>query len=553
MKIAVCVKAVPDAATGRKLDPSTGRIDRSGDLALSDFDLHPVEEALRVRDAAGDGEVVVVSLGPAGAADAMRKTLAMGADRSVLVTIPGSRGATCSRLRMHSRERFVGRIRSRPVRPAVRRRGRGMPLGGGRGASRRAGDLTGRGAVRAGRLGDGPAPDRARLRADPRAASRRRRRVGRDQRASLPVAQGDHGRQVEAAGGPRRRGRRRRDRRANDGARAVGAAVAGRAAPHRSCGGPGGDPRVPGREEAPLKTLVFCEHHADGVTKPSLAAISKAASLGGEVAGVIAGSGVGSLAERCGAFGAGTVFVADDSRLGAPLPQPRVDVLAALVRDEGFDTVLFAQSVLAADVAAGLAVRLGAGLNWDLVDLVESGELVGKRPALADSVWVDAGWTSAPRIAVFRSGAFDPVETGGVAEVRPVEVSLEPHSAARRAGGAGGRRAERPVDRGRRRGRGRRARPRRAGRLPRRGGACRGARRRSRGDPRRGRLRLVPVLDAGRPDREDGRAEAVRRGGDLGRDPAQGRDAGLRDDRGDQQGSATRRSSTTPISAWSAT
>ena len=93
MKIAVCVKAVPDAATGRKLDPATGRLDRSGDLAVSDFDLHPVEEALRVRDAAGDGEVVVVSLGPAGAADALRKTLAMGADRSVLVTDPGFEGA----------------------------------------------------------------------------------------------------------------------------------------------------------------------------------------------------------------------------------------------------------------------------------------------------------------------------------------------------------------------------------------------------------------------------------------------------------------------------
>jgi electron transfer flavoprotein beta subunit len=86
VKIAVCVKAVPDAATGRRLDAATGRLDRSGELALSDFDTHPVEEALRVRDAAGDGEVVVVSLGPERTADALRKTLAMGADRSVLVS-----------------------------------------------------------------------------------------------------------------------------------------------------------------------------------------------------------------------------------------------------------------------------------------------------------------------------------------------------------------------------------------------------------------------------------------------------------------------------------
>jgi electron transfer flavoprotein beta subunit len=93
MKIVVCVKAVPDAATGRRLDPASGRLDRSGDLALSDFDLHPVEEALRLREEAGEGEVVVVSLGPAGAADAVRKTLAMGADRSVLVTDDAFSGA----------------------------------------------------------------------------------------------------------------------------------------------------------------------------------------------------------------------------------------------------------------------------------------------------------------------------------------------------------------------------------------------------------------------------------------------------------------------------
>jgi electron transfer flavoprotein alpha subunit len=99
------------------------------------------------------------------------------------------------------------------------------------------------------------------------------------------------------------------------------------------------------------------------------------------------------------------------------------------VRDEGYDTVLFAQSVLAADVAAALAARLDAGLNWDLVDVVEQdGQLVAKRPALADSVYVDAGWSSEPRLAIFRSGTFDPSATGGTAEVRDVQVELEAHS-----------------------------------------------------------------------------------------------------------------------------
>jgi electron transfer flavoprotein beta subunit len=86
MKIAVCVKAVPDAAAGRRLDPSTKRLIRSVDLAISDFDTYPVEEALKLKEAAGEGEVVVVSMGPEKAMDALRKALAMGADRAVLVT-----------------------------------------------------------------------------------------------------------------------------------------------------------------------------------------------------------------------------------------------------------------------------------------------------------------------------------------------------------------------------------------------------------------------------------------------------------------------------------
>ncbi len=175
-----------------------------------------------------------------------------------------------------------------------------------------------------------------------------------------------------------------------------------------------------------MKTLVFLEHHEGAFTRGALGVLSKAVQLGGEVAGVVAGSGVRELAAGAGAFGATTVWAADDERLAAPLPQPRVDVLAKLVRDNGFDAVLFAQSVLAADVAAGLAARLGAGLNWDLVDLSPDG--VGKRPALADSVVADVGWQGEPRIAVFRLGTFDPAETGGTAEVREATVELEDFS-----------------------------------------------------------------------------------------------------------------------------
>jgi electron transfer flavoprotein alpha subunit len=102
------------------------------------------------------------------------------------------------------------------------------------------------------------------------------------------------------------------------------------------------------------------------------------------------------------------------------------------VRDGGYDTVLFANSVLAADIAAGLAARLDAGLNWDLVDVAQQdGRLVGKRPALQDSVLVDVGWTSKPRLALFRAGSFDATATGGGGgepQIEDVAVELEEHS-----------------------------------------------------------------------------------------------------------------------------
>ena len=177
-----------------------------------------------------------------------------------------------------------------------------------------------------------------------------------------------------------------------------------------------------------MTTLVFLEHHGGEFVKNSLGVLAKAADLG-DAHAVVAGSGVKELAARGGEFGAQKVWAADDAALEAPLPQPRVDVLERLVRGNGYDTVLFGQSVLAADVASGLAARLGAGLNWDLTDLVhEGGTLVGKRPALQDSVIVDAGWKSAPRLALFRSGAFDPRQAGGEAQVEDVSVQLQDFS-----------------------------------------------------------------------------------------------------------------------------
>jgi len=92
MKIAVCAKVVPDASAHKRLDPTTFRLDRSGESTLNPTDVNAVEEALRLKEA-HEGEVSVLSLGPPKAMDALRKALAMGADRAVLISDDGAAGS----------------------------------------------------------------------------------------------------------------------------------------------------------------------------------------------------------------------------------------------------------------------------------------------------------------------------------------------------------------------------------------------------------------------------------------------------------------------------
>ena len=85
MKICVLVKEVPDAAVEKRINPSTGRMDRSGERNLNPYDTHAIEAAMQIREggAAEVDEIVAVTMGPDTAVRALHKAVSLGADRSI--------------------------------------------------------------------------------------------------------------------------------------------------------------------------------------------------------------------------------------------------------------------------------------------------------------------------------------------------------------------------------------------------------------------------------------------------------------------------------------
>ncbi len=85
MKIAVLVKEVPDAAVTKRINPATGRIDRSGEKNLNPYDTHAIEAAVQIREGGTVPveEIIAVTMGPDSAVRALHKAVSLGADRSI--------------------------------------------------------------------------------------------------------------------------------------------------------------------------------------------------------------------------------------------------------------------------------------------------------------------------------------------------------------------------------------------------------------------------------------------------------------------------------------
>jgi electron transfer flavoprotein beta subunit len=93
MNIVVCVKQIPDPAEPGALDPTTKTLKRDGKLILDESDSYGVEMALQLADAAGGGEVTLVSMAPNNEVSGLRTALAMGAAKAILVSDPALGGS----------------------------------------------------------------------------------------------------------------------------------------------------------------------------------------------------------------------------------------------------------------------------------------------------------------------------------------------------------------------------------------------------------------------------------------------------------------------------
>ena len=304
--------------------------------------------------------------------------------------------------------------------------------------------------------------------------------------------------------------------------------------------------------------LVYALHDDEGnFNNNSLGAISEAAKLAGSVGGDAAALVVGEIDDAAcaalGKYGATKVYRAKSVPEG--LAQPIVDAMAKVMTDNGISYALFGGGLLGFEIGAGLTARLNAGVTMEVTAVKADGDkLVAERPVLQDSAIVDVGYVGEPGIIIGRLNAFDVAESGsGDAAVEDVEVELSEFSTKARMvtrgesgdeGGVNIEDADILVGAGRGLGG--------PDNLRRRPGARRRARRCRRLDARDRRRRVDPLRDPDRPDRQDGLAEAVSRGGRLRRDPAQGRDAELREHPRGEQGPERPDLRVLATSAWSA-
>jgi electron transfer flavoprotein alpha subunit len=172
-----------------------------------------------------------------------------------------------------------------------------------------------------------------------------------------------------------------------------------------------------------MSTWVFAEITPDGPSPTTLELLTKARSLGGDVAAVALGPGATGSAAALGEHGADTVYASDDDVYADTLGQPAAHTLHELVTQHAPDLILFSTSYDARDVAGRLQAKLGSTLMSNATDVL--GTDAAQTQIFGGSRVVDVSLEgSTPRLVLVRPKSFPAEPSGGTAEVVPVDVSI---------------------------------------------------------------------------------------------------------------------------------
>jgi electron transfer flavoprotein alpha subunit len=466
MKYTVLIKQVPDVSQ-MQFDAETRRLRREGvRLEVSSFDIRALIRALELRAVTG-GEVVVVTMGPPQAREALVHCLALGADRGVHLVDPAFAGSDTL-------------ATARALALALRRDGFDLVLCGRSSVDAETGQVgpevaemldvpqitavrrleidPKRGRVKAERETDGgfeavecqlPALLSA---AEDLAEERFPKRAEKEAAKQKPIAEltarelSPAVEQFGAAGSPTRvegieSVEVRREARIFEGelpqaVQALTALLAERGllapaarerpssiAPRRT---PAGDP---------AKAIwALCEASGGRLRRVGLELLGKAVELasesGGEVVGLLLGHEVRSHVPELSAHGADRVLVCDDPLLVDYSTDAYAAVLADAIRDRRPRVVIIPATWLGRDLAPRVAARLGLGLTGDAIDLTldREGRLVQWKPAFGGNVVAPILSRTSPEMATVRPGMLEPAaaEHGRTAVVEELRLSEPP-------------------------------------------------------------------------------------------------------------------------------
>ena len=168
---------------------------------------------------------------------------------------------------------------------------------------------------------------------------------------------------------------------------------------------------------------VYAEVRPEGPSATSLELLTKARSVGDEVAAVALGPGATSAAATLGEHGAGRVFASDDQVYADTLGQPAAHALAGLIEEHAPDLVLFSTSYDARDVAGRLQAKLGCTLMSNATDVAAAD--AARTQIFGGSRVVEVALEGpSPRLVLVRPKSVVVEPSGGTAEIVPVDTPI---------------------------------------------------------------------------------------------------------------------------------